>query len=148
VRKLLAGSMAFAIVTTLPIILPILIVPGWIMRVFFGSEFTAGGPALFWLGIGQFALAASIPLNAMIVMGGDQKALGRQGLTILAVTFVVGWFVIPQYGALGAALVTTAANIALTIGMCALALPMVKWPPRPSEPGAADCRPEKAEAPK
>lgn len=127
VRRLWIGSMLFALVTTMPIILPILIVPGWIMHLFFGSEFVAGGPTLFWLGIGQFGLAASIPLNAMIVMGGDQRALSRQGLSILAVTFLAGWFIIPHYGALGAAIVTTGANLALTVGMCVLALPMLKW---------------------
>lgn len=127
VRRLLVGSLAFATATTLPIILPIVVMPGGIMRLFFGDEFVIGGPALFWLGIGQFAIAASIPLNAMIGMGGDQRALGRQGLIILALTFVVGWMIIPRYGALGAAFVATGANLALTIGMCWLALPIVRW---------------------
>ena len=126
VRRLLMGSLAFATATTLPIILPIVIIPGAIMRLFFGDEFVAGGPTLFWLGFGQFAIAASIPLAAMIGMGGDQRALGRQGLVILALTFAVGWLIIPRYGALGAALVATGANLVLTIGMCWLALPILR----------------------
>lgn len=130
VRRLLAGSLLFATATTLPIILPILIVPDWVMHLFFGDQFVAGGPILFWLGIGQFAIAASIPLSAMIGMGGDQRALGRQGLGIMAITFVVGWLVIPRYGALGAAIVATGSNLALTIGMCWLSLPILKWSAR------------------
>ena len=126
VRRLLAGSLIFATVTTLPIILPILLVPDRVMHLLCGDAFAAGGPILFWLGIGQFAVAAAIPLSAMIGMGGDQRALGRQGLGIMAITFAVGWLVIPRYGALGAAIVATGSNLVLALGMCWLSLPILR----------------------
>jgi O-antigen/teichoic acid export membrane protein len=129
VRRLFLMSMAFALATSLPFLAPILIAPGFLMRKLFGAEFGAGGTTLFWLGAGQFTAAFGIPLYAMIAMGGNHKAMGRQGIVVLALTFVGGFLLVPRYGATGAAVLTALANLVVTCGMAWLALPILRRAP-------------------
>jgi O-antigen/teichoic acid export membrane protein len=125
VRRLFLLSSIFALLTAIPFLAPIVVAPSFVMAKVFGSEFAAGGTTLFWLGIGQFIAAFGIPLNAMIAMGGNHKAMGRQGIVLLVLTFVGGYFLVPRYGAAGAAILASASTCALTCGMICLALPIV-----------------------
>jgi O-antigen/teichoic acid export membrane protein len=129
VRRLLLLSSLFAFATAVPFLAPIVAAPGFVMAKFFGSEFAVGGATLFWLGIGQFIAAFGIPLNAMIAMGGNHKAMGRQGIVILVATFVGGFFLISRFGATGAGVLTMLSNSALTLGMVWLALPILRRNP-------------------
>jgi O-antigen/teichoic acid export membrane protein len=126
VRRLFLLSIAYALVTSLPFLVPMMAAPGLVMSIIFGPEFAVGAPALFWLGLGQFVAAFGIPLNAMIAMGGNHKAMGRQGIVILAITFAAGFVIVPRYGAAGAAILTAFSNLALTCGMVWLAIPIVR----------------------
>jgi hypothetical protein len=59
-------------------------------------------------------------------MGGNHKAMGRQGIVILAITFAAGFVIVPRYGAAGAAMLTALSNSALFGGMAWLAMPIVR----------------------
>jgi O-antigen/teichoic acid export membrane protein len=126
VRRLFLLSIAYAVITTLPFLAPMLVAPGFLMSTLFGADFAAGAQALFWLCIGQFVAAFGIPLNAMIAMGGNHKAMGRQGIVIVAVTLAAGFAIVPSYGAAGAAILTAFSNSALFFGMVWLAIPLIR----------------------
>jgi len=125
VRQLYAATLAFAGITALPFLLPALIAPSLVMGTLFGPEFAAGGPTLFWLAMGQFVAAFGISLNSMIAMGGDHKAMGRQGVAIAVLTMGAGLLVVPRYGAEGAAIVLVASNALWVAGMARLARPLL-----------------------
>lgn len=124
VRRLIILSVIFVVVTATPFLAFMVLAPEWVMSTLFGADFRQGGAALFWLSIGQLAAAFGIPLNVMIAMGGNHKAMGLQGLVVLVVTFICGFIFVPTYGAEGAAILTAVANIALLIGLIWLARPL------------------------
>jgi O-antigen/teichoic acid export membrane protein len=126
VRRLFLLSIAYAQLTTLPFLAPMMVAPGIVKSIHFGPEFAVGAPALFWLGLGQFVAAFGVPLIAMIAMGGNHKAMGRQGIVILAITFAAGFVIVPRYGAAGAAILTALSNLAQTCGMAWLAMPILR----------------------
>lgn len=126
VRRFFFLCIGFAFVSTMPFIIPMVMAPSWMMSLMFGKDFAVGGSTLFWLGIGQLAMAFGIPLNAMIAMGGDHKSMGNQGIAVLACSFIAGWLLVPTYGSVAAAIITTVANITLVAGMVVLAWPIFR----------------------
>jgi len=126
VRRLYGLTVAFAAATALPFLLPAVLAPELIMRTLFGEEFTAGAPALFWLGVGQFIFAFGIALTTMIAMGGNHKAMGRQGIAIALLTLAAGYLIVPTYGAVGGAALLAASNALWVTGMAWLAYPILR----------------------
>jgi O-antigen/teichoic acid export membrane protein len=126
VRYLYRLTFAFATLTALPFLLPALLVPEWVMQKLFGPGFAPGGAALFWLAIGQFVAAFGVSLNTMIAMGGDHKAMGRQGIAIAALTIIGGFFAVRSHGAVGAAIILMFSNFLWVAGMAWLARPLLR----------------------
>lgn len=87
----------------LPIVLPCLAAPGWIMGLF-GSEFAGGGLILLILIVGQFINVVTGSVSKLLMMTGHERSV-RDIITVTAVLNValnVG--LVPHFGVLGAAL--------------------------------------------
>ncbi|MBA2406441.1 MAG: flippase [Chitinophagales bacterium] len=87
-----------------PILIIVILGAPFIMGLF-GKEFLSGSISLIILAVGQFINAATGPVNSVLIMTGKQK-LNRNlmvAATILAV--VLDLWLIPRYGAVGAACV-------------------------------------------
>ncbi|MEQ3695716.1 MAG: polysaccharide biosynthesis C-terminal domain-containing protein [Pseudomonadales bacterium] len=75
----------------------------------FGSDFIEGGDVLRVLALGQFVNAATGPVGYILQMT-DGEAAMRKGVLVGAVVAIIGGLtLIPLYGILGAAIVTTCA---------------------------------------
>lgn len=87
----------------------------------FGPEFGASLPALWWIAAAQVIGASCGPVAMLLTMTGHQnRALAGQ-LAALMVNFGLGWWLIPEHGALGAAQAMAAGivtwNLTMLIGV-------------------------------
>ncbi|HEX7977919.1 MAG TPA: oligosaccharide flippase family protein [Gemmatimonadaceae bacterium] len=79
-----------------------------IVRVIFGASFVASGPLLALLFAGGVALALMTVAVSIITAIDQQRVVSMIGLAVLAAAVVGHLVMIPRFGALGAATVTTA----------------------------------------
>ena len=75
----------------------------------FGPDFTGGYPLMFILAIGLLARAAIGPMGRLLNMLGQQRACAIACAGAFAVNIGLCFVLIPMFGALGAAIATTAA---------------------------------------
>ena len=111
-----------------PVALVFLAAPQWVLA-FFGPGFTAAAPALAVLVAGQLVNAATGSTHNLLIMSGHEVVM--RNVTILAgiLLIVAGFVLVPLYGALGAAIATSASVVGLNL----TALVMVRrklgiWP--------------------
>ena len=92
--------------TSAPILLIIMCFPKLIMSVF-GEQFTDGSTALMILSFGQFINSSTGPVSNILVMTGKQKL--NRNLMVFTTVIAIGLdlWLIPIYGANGAAIVNT-----------------------------------------
>ncbi len=96
-------STRMMILAALPLLLPCLVAPGWIMGLF-GPEFSGGRWVLLVLVIGQFINVATGSVTKLLMMTGHERSV-RDIITVTAVLNVVlNVVLVPRYGVLGAAL--------------------------------------------
>jgi O-antigen/teichoic acid export membrane protein len=102
------------IVCSAPVSLVFLVAPGPVMNVF-GSDFSNGATTLQILSVGQFINVAMGSFGMLLVMSGREReyrnALMISTLVVLALNVVL----IPEYGAIGAAIATTSALVVQNI---------------------------------
>ncbi len=105
-RRMVALVLALAA----PLFLVIFIAPKFLLGIF-GPRFVPGALALQILGFGQLVRLAAGPLGVILVMTGNQRWVLLQAA--VAVVLCVGFaaWLIPLYGAAGAAAATTAAIV-------------------------------------
>ncbi len=105
-RRMVALVLALAA----PLFLVIFVAPQFLLGIF-GPRFVPGALALQILGLGQLVRLAAGPLGVILVMTGNQRWVLIQAA--VAVVLCVGFaaWLIPLYGAAGAAAATTAAII-------------------------------------
>ena len=103
-------SIMLALLLSAPIFLVLMIFPERLLSIF-GPEFRAGVPVLRILAVGQLFRLVSGPLGSIIVMTGAQRwSLTYTGTSVVLCIVLVAWLV-PTYGAVGAAVATTATVI-------------------------------------
>ncbi len=107
------------LVLAAPLFIAIFIAPKFLLGIF-GPRFVPGALALQILGLGQLIRLASGPLGVILVMTGNQRWVLIQA--VVAVLLCVGFalWLIPLYGAAGAAAATTAAIIGRNLMSMAL----------------------------
>ena len=97
-----------------PVALVFLAAPQWVLA-FFGPGFSAAAPALAVLVAGQLVNAATGSTHNLLIMSGHEIVM--RNVTILAgiLLIVAGLVLVPLYGALGAAIATSASVVGLNL---------------------------------
>jgi O-antigen/teichoic acid export membrane protein len=120
ITRLVRGAMLFAAVTSIPAGALLVLFPEFIVTRLFGHEFAAAAPSLAWLAIGQTVTSLSIPLQALLTMGGRERQFGALNMAGLVVHALLNLVLIPPYGAIGAAISTTGVCVLLALGQTML----------------------------
>jgi O-antigen/teichoic acid export membrane protein len=105
----------------LPVIILLISIPDKIMLLF-GQEFSAAGPLLRILAVGQFINAICGPVGTLLIMTGNERDLRDASLIAGVFAILVVWALTIYYGASGNA-VGTALAVA---GQCFLVVYLVK----------------------
>lgn len=108
VRRVALMSVRMMLLAATPIIALMLLFPDWLMWLF-GDGFEAGAPLLRILAIGQFVNLATGPVGYLLMMTGHEKDMRNSLLLIAPASVLVSFWLIPAYGAVGAALATALA---------------------------------------
>jgi O-antigen/teichoic acid export membrane protein len=106
-RELLHGLVRRATRRMLVLSIPIALILGVgaesLLRAFYGDEFAGGAAILRILVIAQIITVASGPLGTLLNMTGHEAANAKSMLIAVALNVVLNFALIPQFGALGAA---------------------------------------------
>jgi len=103
IRKIMSLSRIYALVTTTPVLVLIMIAPRTIMETVFGTEFAEADTTLILLAIGQFFAAFMNANAALLIMGGREKAFAIANGSVIAFAVALNFALIPSHQAEGAA---------------------------------------------
>jgi len=106
-----------------------LIIYGKIILGFFGSEFKTAYWALVVLVGGQLINAVCGPVGYLLIMTGYQTIAAKAVLIAVIINLILNYFLIPQYGIIGAATATTLSFIIWNIIMLVLVMKILKINP-------------------
>jgi len=81
----------------------------------FGPEFVLGGSIFIALGIGHLANVITGPTGQMLVMTGKEKWEVINSLLIVVINFILNLLLIPEMGAIGAAIATAISICSINI---------------------------------
>ena len=96
--------------------IPLMLMADPLIRLAFGAEFSAAGGVLFYLMLGvPFLFLANMSGLYFTVFGQERQAFIRN-VVGLAVNVALNLFMIPRYGAIGAALSTVASYFMVAVG--------------------------------
>lgn len=85
-----------------------------IVDLVYGAEFSSASTILALLGLSQFMAAMVIPMSAVLMMSDNEITYGRVSIAAFLTSAAVNFFLIPIYGALGAAVATLTSTCLLT----------------------------------
>jgi O-antigen/teichoic acid export membrane protein len=91
-----------------PVVTLMVCFPHWLMWLF-GDEFVAGAPLLRILAIGQFINVATGSVGYLLMMTGHEKDMRNSLLVVAPCSILLSLWLIPLYGATGAAVATALA---------------------------------------
>lgn len=119
---------------SLPIVVPLIIVPGWVLSLF-GPGFTTGGATLAIFAVGHFMRTVLSPSSFLLMMTGYEKLLRNTVVACGALNVVLSVALIPTYGMVGAAASTSftfalmgiIATVLVRWKLSILALPIPRW---------------------
>lgn len=104
------------ILASIGVAIPVMLMADPLIRLAFGAEFSAAGGVLFYLMLGvPFLFLANMSGLYFTVFGQERQAFIRN-LGGLAVNVALNLFMIPRYGATGAALSTVASYFMVAVG--------------------------------
>jgi O-antigen/teichoic acid export membrane protein len=115
-KNIIKMGTKWSIFGTIPFFAIIMIWPELILGLF-GDSFKDGKIVLRILAIGQFVNAITGPVGFALLMTGNQKIFAIIMFISAIINLIGNAYVIPYYGAMGAALVTTSSIIILNLGM-------------------------------
>lgn len=93
-----------------PVLAVFLLAPALVMSAF-GSDFADGAATLQILSIGQFVNVATGSVGVLLVMSGHEREYRNVQIVAAAIVMALNVALIPPYGAVGAAIATSAALI-------------------------------------
>ena len=114
IARIARRMVGLVLVLAAPLFLAIFLVPEFLLGVF-GPAFVPGALALQILGLGQLIRLGSGPLGVIMVMTGNQRWVLAQSAVAVVLCVVGALWLIPRYGAAGAAAATAVAVIARTL---------------------------------
>jgi len=106
-RQIMRSSRLWAVVGSLPLVLPMLFFPELLLKLF-GDEFASDGAIMLLqlLAIAKFTKALSTPCGFALLMAGEEWRFALMMAMVASVNLLGNFFAIPVWGALGAAYVT------------------------------------------
>ncbi len=119
IARVARRMIALVLVLAAPLFLLIFTVPQFLLGIF-GPRFVAGALALQILGVGQLVRLASGPLGTIQIMTGHQRWILVQAISGVALCVGFSAWLIPRYGAAGAAGATAAAIAVRTLMAAAI----------------------------
>lgn len=101
--KQLRLSYVFTLVSTGGLVLPLIVFPERIMQFVYGDSFGEGGQILLILSLSQLAAAIGLPTVSVAMMTDRHKMVAVTTTLFAAANIGLNLFLIPAYGAIGAA---------------------------------------------
>jgi O-antigen/teichoic acid export membrane protein len=108
VRRVALTSVRLMLLAAAPVVTLMVCFPHWLMWLF-GDEFVAGAPLLRILAIGQFINVATGSVGYLLMMTGHEKDMRNSLLVVAPCSILLSLWLIPLYGAVGAAVATALA---------------------------------------
>ncbi|HEY8596432.1 MAG TPA: polysaccharide biosynthesis C-terminal domain-containing protein [Devosiaceae bacterium] len=106
VRRQLVWALAGGVAVSVPFLTAALPFRDSLVSTVFGAGFAGSASTFVILAIAQAATALSIPCSALLVAAGSQKAFGATNAFAFAGNVGLNLWLIPEWGALGAAIAT------------------------------------------
>jgi O-antigen/teichoic acid export membrane protein len=128
-RRLVASSFLFAFATYVPVAILLVAFPEAVLGFLFGEEFRPAAPVLSLLVLAQLATSLALPFQVMLTMGGKEERHGGLLVAALALQVALGFVLIPQHGAVGAATAMLVASIMVAILQVFFSIPFLKRRP-------------------
>ena len=113
-KRLFFGSLAFALICSVPVAALLSVFAEPIMTLLFGMDYAQGSQVLAILSVAQVGAAINIPVTSFMLMTGRQNTFGKMTLVALIANITGNWLLIPELGAEGAALATMISILLLT----------------------------------
>lgn len=114
-------SYIFSVSTALVLSLPLILFPDRIMTLVYGSAFGGGGRVLFLLSLSQLIAGIALPSVSVAMMTDRQNMVSVSTLAAVFVNVGLNIWLIPLYGAQGAA----TASLVTMLGLAAFQIPWV-----------------------
>lgn len=114
-RQMLTRALVISIGVCIISLVVYLLFGQWFVLILFGSKYFIEMNVMIILALGMIALATNKVVTAVLVGGGKPgiDSIGR--IAAVSCATLVGWFIIPVYGSLGAALVVLSGPLAALI---------------------------------
>lgn len=103
VGRLARDTALIMAVFSAPILVFLLIFPGWVMS-WYGPEFRSGGLALAILAIGQYVNTSSGSVQRVLMMCGYEHLMRNVAAFCAVLVLILNFVLIPPYGVVGAAI--------------------------------------------
>jgi O-antigen/teichoic acid export membrane protein len=123
-------SAALLTVIATPIIFFIILFPDMIMSIF-GNEFSEGGQLLLILALGQFINVGTGSVGYLLIMSGNEVTMRNNTIIFGLLAIILNIWLVPRFGAMGAALATAIGMSLLNISACVLVWRKLKIIPIP-----------------
>lgn len=104
--KLIIRGTRNIILASFPFVLLLLVLPSEVMR-FMGEDYAHGAKYLVCLMLGQVFTMVTGLAGLLLAMAGKEYVMRNIGVGVAVFMIVCGWLVIPRFGSMGAAVVTT-----------------------------------------
>ena len=131
IARVAQRMVALVLVLSAPLFVVIFAAPEFLLGIF-GPQFVGGALALQILGFGQLVRLVSGPLGVILVMTGNQRWVLVNAGSAVALTVGFALWLIPLYGAAGAAAATAAAVVgrnlvAMAVVQFVLKINLFRW---------------------
>ena len=115
-RELMRKSTLLMVLAAFPILFIFITFPSFVMS-FFGESFRSGASVLMILAVGQAVNVICGPVGYFLIMTGQEKIMRKIAIISALVLAVGAIILIPQYGAMGAALASALTLITFNLIM-------------------------------
>jgi len=112
--RVIRRSAMLVLMIASPALLIFLLVPGFVMSIF-GSEFTASADLLRVLAVGQLVNIVTGSVGFVLLMTENLRSILITSILMLITVAGLSFLLVPQFGAMGAALATTGSLLVASI---------------------------------
>lgn len=116
-KRLFYGAIGFALFCAIPFGILLILFDAWTMTTFFGDSYLPGAPVLSILALSQISASLVIPASSFMLMTGRQIRFGQLTTLGLIANISLNFALIPQFGAVGAAMATCLSLTALALAL-------------------------------
>ena len=118
IREISKQVSKWIFIINVPLLLLMLLFPGAIINILFGADYLSGKNALIILAVGNFIGSLTIPLcNNLLSMKGKSKWILTNLIVASIFNLILNLIFVPKYGMEGAAIITAATWILLSLAL-------------------------------